>query len=111
MSFVSRESGSTRMFLSCNKRANLKYPVQDRKSTRLNSSHGYISYAAFCLKKKDSLEYLARAFPELNAWELAGRDSSSAGMVDAGLENQQDLTKMQLYNQNEIAEMLHETQQ
>src|SRR6266436_8145918 len=24
----------------------------DRKSTRLNSSHGYISYAAFCLKKK-----------------------------------------------------------
>src|SRR5687768_17751086 len=26
--------------------------VQDRKSTRLNSSHGYISYAVFCLKKK-----------------------------------------------------------
>src|SRR2546429_5805389 len=25
---------------------------RDRKSTRLNSSHGYISYAAFCLKKK-----------------------------------------------------------
>src|SRR2546429_1370608 len=25
----------------------------DRKSTRLNSSHGYISYAVFCLKKKD----------------------------------------------------------
>src|SRR2546429_6705161 len=24
----------------------------DRKSTRLNSSHGYISYAVFCLKKK-----------------------------------------------------------
>src|SRR2546422_2678281 len=30
-------------------RANLK---ADRKSTRLNSSHGYISYAVFCLKKK-----------------------------------------------------------
>src|SRR2546429_6902250 len=35
----------------------------DRKSTRLNSSHGYISYAVFCLKKKkttstrDRLEY------------------------------------------------------
>src|SRR5687768_17721977 len=30
-----------------------KDPVwQDRKSTRLNSSHGYISYAVFCLKKK-----------------------------------------------------------
>src|SRR2546429_6422233 len=27
-------------------------PTQDRKSTRLNSSHGYISYAVFCLKKK-----------------------------------------------------------
>src|SRR2546422_4440067 len=26
--------------------------VDDRKSTRLNSSHGYISYAVFCLKKK-----------------------------------------------------------
>src|SRR2546422_2169797 len=27
-------------------------PLTDRKSTRLNSSHGYISYAVFCLKKK-----------------------------------------------------------
>src|SRR2546422_3380282 len=27
----------------------------DRKSTRLNSSHGYISYAVFCLKKKKTL--------------------------------------------------------
>src|SRR2546422_1504920 len=27
-------------------------PRVDRKSTRLNSSHGYISYAVFCLKKK-----------------------------------------------------------
>src|SRR2546422_6635675 len=26
--------------------------VRDRKSTRLNSSHGYISYAVFCFKKK-----------------------------------------------------------
>src|SRR2546422_2209925 len=30
----------------------LKAPILDRKSTRLNSSHGYISYAVFCLKKK-----------------------------------------------------------
>src|SRR2546422_2249057 len=29
----------------------LRKPL-DRKSTRLNSSHGYISYAVFCLKKK-----------------------------------------------------------
>src|SRR2546429_3332615 len=31
----------------------------DRKSTRLNSSHGYISYAVFCLKKKNLLDRLA----------------------------------------------------
>src|SRR2546429_5011022 len=28
----------------------------DRKSTRLNSSHGYISYAVFCLKKKKKIK-------------------------------------------------------
>src|SRR2546422_3063900 len=28
---------------------------RDRKSTRLNSSHGYISYAVFCLKKKKKI--------------------------------------------------------
>src|SRR2546429_6833679 len=28
---------------------------RDRKSTRLNSSHGYISYAVFCLKKKKTI--------------------------------------------------------
>src|SRR5687768_18331092 len=40
---------------------NLKFAVEilsekqgDRKSTRLNSSHGYISYAVFCLKKKNT---------------------------------------------------------
>src|SRR2546429_563164 len=33
------------------------YPpiAEDRKSTRLNSSHGYISYAVFCLKKKNKI--------------------------------------------------------
>src|SRR2546422_6961469 len=31
----------------------------DRKSTRLNSSHGYISYAVFCLKKKKKKYYAA----------------------------------------------------
>src|SRR2546422_5224931 len=30
------------------------FMVRDRKSTRLNSSHGYISYAVFCLKKKNN---------------------------------------------------------
>src|SRR3989449_7156128 len=32
--------------------ANAQGGREDRKSTRLNSSHGYISYAVFCLKKK-----------------------------------------------------------
>src|SRR5687768_18297089 len=32
--------------------AYLVYIAVDRKSTRLNSSHGYISYAVFCLKQK-----------------------------------------------------------
>src|SRR2546429_7279707 len=35
------------------KREGVNEPA-DRKSTRLNSSHGYISYAVFCLKKKNT---------------------------------------------------------
>src|SRR3712207_8053040 len=31
-----------------------RQPFQDRKSTRLNSSHANISYAVFCLKKKNT---------------------------------------------------------
>src|SRR2546429_1857668 len=31
---------------------------RDRKSTRLNSSHGYISYAVFCLKKKKKKSHI-----------------------------------------------------
>src|SRR5205809_5535679 len=34
----------------------------DRKSTRLNSSHGYISYAVFCLKKKKPKPHDASLF-------------------------------------------------
>src|SRR6478672_12556520 len=60
-------------------------------------------------KGKDTRGYLAAAFPELNAWERAGADASSACMVDAGFENQKELTKMQLDNQKEIAEMQNET--
>src|SRR2546429_6198986 len=35
-------------------------PPRDRKSTRLNSSHGYISYAVFCLKKKKTNTILSQ---------------------------------------------------
>src|SRR2546429_2709891 len=38
---------------------------RDRKSTRLNSSHGYISYAVFCLKKKKMNEDSTPAFSNL----------------------------------------------
>src|SRR3712207_7717867 len=34
------------------------FTVQDRKSTRLNSSHANISYAVFCLKKKKIFSYI-----------------------------------------------------
>src|SRR5687768_18165244 len=37
----------------------------DRKSTRLNSSHGYISYAVFCLKKKKKISRLFKLFMRL----------------------------------------------
>src|SRR2546422_4624854 len=36
----------------------------DRKSTRLNSSHGYISYAVFCLKKKKEEGYALQVLDE-----------------------------------------------
>src|SRR6266436_9080298 len=39
--------------------------AEDRKSTRLNSSHGYISYAVFCLKKKNLTQMLLRAATNL----------------------------------------------
>src|SRR2546429_6186507 len=35
----------------------------DRKSTRLNSSHGYISYAVFCLKKKKHKKLINKMSP------------------------------------------------
>src|SRR5256884_2937745 len=48
------------IFRTATEVAELDFPAEDadaagkrdRKSTRLNSSHGYISYAVFCLKKK-----------------------------------------------------------
>src|SRR3712207_980587 len=39
-------------FLYVPRGVDIEVPIQDRKSTRLNSSHANISYAVFCLKKK-----------------------------------------------------------
>src|SRR2546422_7884202 len=47
---LQREPRDARILLEA---ARAPFPCcRDRKSTRLNSSHGYISYAVFCLKKK-----------------------------------------------------------
>src|SRR5687768_18248846 len=50
-----RSSRSENTIHRCSARGRLLLGLlqqKDRKSTRLNSSHGYISYAVFCLKKK-----------------------------------------------------------
>src|SRR2546422_4446015 len=49
-------------------RGGLAVESEDRKSTRLNSSHGYISYAVFCLKKKKKADKRHR---------VVGRDAQS----------------------------------
>src|SRR5687768_18353709 len=52
---TSKPAGKTRTTASTFTAAGPTSPCSrtvDRKSTRLNSSHGYISYAVFCLKKK-----------------------------------------------------------
>src|SRR2546422_6780872 len=48
-----RASGATRSSLAPFSRGGELRQEADRKSTRLNSSHGYISLAVFCLKKKN----------------------------------------------------------
>src|SRR2546429_8115 len=49
--------------------------LRDRKSTRLNSSHGYISYAVFCLKKKKQNNQQHEQFqlPELDSRPVSSR--------------------------------------
>src|SRR5687768_18219225 len=44
--------GRDDLAVACGRRTIVR---RDRKSTRLNSSHGYISYAVFCLKKKKTM--------------------------------------------------------
>src|SRR2546422_8268620 len=49
---VSDTRWETRLLVVLAASPNTTRIAADRKSTRLNSSHGYISYAVFCLKKK-----------------------------------------------------------
>src|SRR2546422_2809912 len=53
-------------------------PGRDRKSTRLNSSHGYISYAVFCLKKKKKNDVIERDINRVKSSETASRTLWSA---------------------------------
>src|SRR5205809_3187387 len=46
---------------------------RDRKSTRLNSSHGYISYAVFCLKKKKKNQKTTEKLVTLPTNQLAAK--------------------------------------
>src|SRR2546429_802586 len=65
--------------------------IADRKSTRLNSSHGYISYAVFCLKKKKK-EYSTSSTPPARPTTVPLTSPSSATarpcMTDAGMDPQ-----------------------
>src|SRR2546422_4941916 len=51
-----------------------RWARRDRKSTRLNSSHGYISYAVFCLKKKKKQRTKKIRRPTRHEWRLADCD-------------------------------------
>src|SRR5205809_6880161 len=53
-------------------------------------------------KGEDTRAYLSAAFPELNASARAVADAFSVGMVDAGFENQKELTKLHLAYQKAI---------
>src|SRR2546429_642114 len=56
----------------------------DRKSTRLNSSHGYISYAAFCLKKYNNVASARNATGSSNQANPATPSRVSTRWMDAG---------------------------
>src|SRR2546430_10188860 len=63
------------------RRARAGPPGGDRKSTRLNSSHSQISYAVFCLKKKNPIR-AAEQLPELRGYDnrvLATRSLTAIG--------------------------------
>src|SRR2546429_5256206 len=57
-----------------------KVQITDRKSTRLNSSHGYISYAVFCLKKKKQTKATNLVYHVLPD-DCNARDSSHGARV------------------------------
>src|SRR5207245_9819875 len=70
----SNPSGMNTYYRDFSPRIGLAYSL-DRKSTRLNSSHGSISYAVFCLKKKMQLISYTTYIQKTNAFTLAFSNS------------------------------------
>src|SRR2546430_10278029 len=63
-------SGKTGRNIDRQKYEPVKRAIQDRKSTRLNSSHSQISYAVFCLKKKKEDRCRSRQRPHPNPSQI-----------------------------------------
>src|SRR2546422_1873321 len=72
-------SESARLFSSTTRIGMSQTTDVDRKSTRLNSSHGYISYAVFCLKKKKAIRTGVHPSPTDGAAPSAMRDDGLNG--------------------------------
>src|SRR2546427_1258058 len=59
----------------------------DRKSTRLNSSHSQISYAVFCLKKKNKQTSRQRLVATRRHRDLVGADGGSSEQLCVSVQN------------------------
>src|SRR5205809_4276440 len=69
-----------------------RVPGSDRKSTRLNSSHGYISYAVFCLKKKKT-NSSSPATTQVSSSPHRSSTSSSSRWQDSLLDQSRQLLR------------------
>src|SRR5204863_8108523 len=68
--------------LGQHERLELRQLREDRKSTRLNSSHVEISYAVFCLKKKNTAQTLRRHLLRVEARTVVADDGQLAAALD-----------------------------
>src|SRR5256885_9565351 len=65
-------------YIACHRKQNQVNRSQDRKSTRLNSSHLVISYAVFCLKKKNKSSH---AFSFSRIWNYTACPTSAMWLI------------------------------